>query len=133
VVQDLVSRWTDTAFQGPTGRIIGEAVDNSSGQPIPDLLITAGGMQTVSASDGSFILEGLLPGVHNLVGYAMDGSHRSFQQGALVAADSSTPAPIRLNPSPLVHVTFIATLPEGTPPVVPVRIAGIPLQTCPVE
>jgi len=66
-VQDIVSRWTDTEFEGQTGRIAGQAIDKNSGTPIPNLLITAGGHQVYSKSDGSFLIEGLPPGVHNLV------------------------------------------------------------------
>ena len=93
MVEDVISRWTDTTYEAPSGRIMGSALDASTSQPIPSLLITAGGAQTLSAADGSFVLEGLPPGVHNLVGYALDGSHQTFQQGARVAAESTTPAP----------------------------------------
>ena len=49
-----------------------------SGKPIPSLMVSAGGAQTISAADGSFLLEGLPPGVHNLTLYAMDGSYQPF-------------------------------------------------------
>ena len=123
-VDDVVSRWTDTEFSGPAGRIIGNASDASSGQPIPNLLVAAGGAQALTASDGSFIIEGLPPGTHNLVGYALDGSYRTFQQGATVAPDSSTPAPLALNPAPLVQVSFEVQAPDNTTPAVPIRLAG---------
>jgi Glycoside Hydrolase Family 113 len=128
-VKDVVSRWTDTAFDAPTGRIQGVATDADSGKPIPGLLIEAGGQQTLSASDGSFLLEGLPPGVHNLVAFAMDGRYRTFQQGAQLAAQSTTPAAISLHAAPLVSVVFVAKLPENTPPVIPVRLAGSLYQT----
>jgi hypothetical protein len=123
-VQDVVSRWTDTPFSGPTGRIMGVAVDGASGQPIANLLVTAGGAQTLTTADGTFIIEGLPEGVHNLVAYALDGSHRTFQQGARVASQSTTPAELRMTGSPQVQVSFLVEMPEGTPPIVPVRLAG---------
>jgi len=123
-VQDVVSRWTDTKFEGSTGRIKGEATDADTGQPIPNLLVAAGGAQTLTAADGTFLLEGLPPGTHNLVGYALDGSYHTFQQGATVAADSTTPAPINLNAAKLVNVVFVVSQPEGSIPAVPIRIAG---------
>src|SRR3990172_2254126 len=98
-ILDVVSRWTDTAFSGTTGRISGQALDAITGQPIPNLLITAGGAQALSTSDGSYLIEGLPPGTHNLVAYSMDGAYITFQQGALVAADSTTPAELRLKPA----------------------------------
>ena len=124
VVQDFVSRWTDTQFMGSPGRISGTALDAVTGYPIPNLLVVAGGSQTLTASDGSYLLEGLPPGLHNLVALSVNGSYRVFQQGAVVAADSTTPAELRLMPAPVVDITFHVTVPNGTIPAVPIRLAG---------
>jgi len=121
---DVVTRWTDTTFEGPTGRIMGQAMDAQSGSPIPNLLVTAGGIQTLTRADGNFYLEGLPPGTHNLVAYALDGTYRAFQQGALVASESTTPAPISLAPVRFVNVLFVASVPDNTPPIIPLRLAG---------
>ncbi len=123
-VHDLVSRWTDTPMEGVTGRIMGNIVDANTGQPIPNLLVAAGGAQSFTASDGSYILEGLPPGTHNLVAFALDGAYHTFQQGAQVAPDATTPADIQLDPAPLVEVTFKVSVPEDTIPAVPLRMAG---------
>jgi hypothetical protein len=123
-IQDVVSRWTDTEFEGVTGRIMGQVTDQVTGQGVPGLLVTAGGAQTITTSDGSFLLEGLPPGTHNLVVYSMDGSYRTFQQGATVAADSTTPTPIQVTAAPLVKLVFVVSLPENSLPAVPIRIAG---------
>jgi hypothetical protein len=123
-VQDIVSVWSDTAFNSPVGRIIGHVVDSQTEAPVPGILISVGGASTLTASDGSFLLEGLPPGTHNLVAYALDGSYNVFQQGARVAADSATPAEIRLSPAPVVSVTFNVVVPSGTMPAIPIRIAG---------
>jgi hypothetical protein len=128
VVHDVVSAWSDTSFSGPTGRIMGQALDADSAQPIPGLLVTAGGAQTLTASDGSFLLEGLPPGQHTLVLSALDGRYATFAQGALVAAESTTPAQVQLSAAPLIEVTFAATPPAGTMPGVPIRLAGDLLQ-----
>ena len=124
VVQDFISRWTDTPFSGATGRISGTALDAVTGYPIPNLLVVAGGAQTLTASDGSYLLEGLPPGIHNLVALSVNGSYRVFQQGAVVAADSTTPAELRLTPAPVVNLTFHVTVPPDTIPAVPIRMAG---------
>jgi hypothetical protein len=123
-VRDVVSAWSDQLFSGPTGRILGSATIAGSGAPIPNLLVAAGGQQAITTSDGSFLLEGLPPGTHNLVGFALDGTYRTFQQGAVVADQSSTPAPIQLIPAPMVNVVFNLTVPDNTLPAVPVRMAG---------
>ncbi len=124
VVEDTVSRWTDTSFAQPSGRVIGQARDAQSGVALPNLLVSAGGMQTFTASDGSFRLEGMPPGTHNLVAYALDGSYRPFQQGARVAANSTTPAEFQMQAAQIVSVVFVVTAPKDTPPVVPLRMAG---------
>lgn len=123
-VEDISSTWADSEYSGPTGRIVGEATDSESGTPIPNLLITAGGAQTLSNSNGSFVIEGLPPGIHNLVVYAIDGSFATFQQGARIAPEASTPTPVQLRPSDFVDVTFSVSVPGDTPPIVPVRLAG---------
>ena len=128
VVQDTISSWSDTSFSGETGRIVGHTLDAQSGNPIPNLLVTAGGSYTLSAADGSFLLEGLPPGTHNLVVYALDGAYYTFQQGAVVAVASATPAEIRLTAAPLVNVIFTVTVPAGTLPAIPIRMAGNLLQ-----
>lgn len=124
IVQDVVSRWTDTPFVWQSGRIMGEATDQTTGQPIPNLLVTAGGAQALTASNGSFLIEGLPPGTHNLVAYAMDGSYRTFQQGARVEAGSTTPAPLHMASSTMVKLVFVVSVPSGTIPAVPIRLAG---------
>ena len=128
-IEDVISRWTDTGFVSPTGRIKGTVKDASNGGSIPGLLVTAGGAQTFTAADGTFLLEGLPPGVHNLVAYALDGSYLTFQQGAKVADQSTTPAEIQMAPAVLVDVVFVVEMPDDTPPVVPIRLAGSLYQT----
>lgn len=124
MVQDVVSRWTDTNFSGPTGRISGQVTDTNSGAPLPNILVASGGAQTFSASDGTYLLDGLPPGTHNIVAYALDGSYQTYQQGAVVAAESSTPAPLRLTPAKFVNIVFTLAVPKGTLPAVPIRMAG---------
>ena len=123
-VYDVVTRWNDTPFNGETGRISGILTDAESGAAVAGALVTAGGMQTISNSRGEYLLEGLPPGTHNLVAYAMDGAYATFQQGAVVAAGSNTPADIVLTPNPMVDITFVVRVPEDTPPAVPLRMAG---------
>ena len=124
IVEDIVSRWTDTAFQLPAGRILGNITDQEDGHPIANILVAAGGLQTISSSDGSFILEGLPPGTHHLVVYSMDGAYQTFQQGAVVAGDSATEVHVQLRRADMVTVSFLVTAPENTPSFAPVRLAG---------
>lgn len=123
-VRDVVSRWNDTTYQGTAGRIAGTVTSTTSGNPLPGILLTAGGAQAITTSDGSFLIEGLPPGTHNLVAYAQNGAYQTFQHGALVAAQSTTPAPVQMVPAPKIDITFILHVPEDTPPIVPIRLAG---------
>ncbi len=123
-VDDVLSGWTDTPYTGPTGRIMGTVVDSATQKPIPNILVAAGGEQTFSLADGSFLLEGLPPGTHNLVLYSLDGSYSIFQQGAVIAADSTTPVSVQMSPARLVTVIFTVKLPADTPSDAPVRLAG---------
>ncbi len=81
-VMDIVSRWTDTPYQGPSGRITGKAVDAATGDPLPNILVTAGGGQVITSADGSFRIDGLPEGVHNLVAYSIDGALPAFPTGS---------------------------------------------------
>jgi hypothetical protein len=124
VVNDVVSQWTDNQYQGDTGRIQGQISNKSDGKPIPNILLTVGGSQALTASDGSFLIEGLPPGIHNMVAYALDGRFNTFQQGAKIAGNSTTPVQILLDPSLAVDITFNVELPPNTIPAVPIRFAG---------
>jgi hypothetical protein len=59
-----------------------------------------------------------------LVFYSLDGTYDLYQQGAVVAADSTTPVSVQLNPAKLVTVIFTVKLPDDTPAEAPIRLAG---------
>ncbi len=127
-VVDTVSSWVDTPVNTLSGEINGTVVNTDTNTPIPDIMITAGGVSALTDSAGRFQLLGLRAGVHNLVAYALDGSYQTFQQGATVADNQGTPVQIRLKQMPLVNVIFIVTVPRTTQTDVPIRIAGNLLQ-----
>ncbi len=127
-VEDAVTSWTGLNYSGPTGHIQGLAIDAVSGEAIPNLLISAGGVQTMSDASGHFYLEGVLPGLHLLSAYALDDSHQPFQQGAQVEAGLITPVQIHVAPAALVNVTFVVNTPDNTVQGAPVRLAGNILQ-----
>ncbi len=122
--QDTVSAWSDLPYSGETGQITGQVLDSASHGPVPNLMVAAAGEQTFTGSDGSFELDGLAPGTHNIVIYALDGAYHTFQQGAVVAANSTTPADISVTAAPLVNVAFLVTVPKENVVGVPLHIAG---------
>jgi hypothetical protein len=123
-VDDVLSRWTDSAYIGSKGRIMGEVLDFTTAHPIPNLLVTAGGEQALTLADGTFLLEGLPVGTHNLVFYSLDGTYELYQQGAVVAADSTTPVSVQLSPAKLVTAIFTVKVPADTPADAPIRLSG---------
>ena len=123
-VQDIIASWTDSLFAGPIGRITGTVVDAADGKPITNILIGVGGQQTLTDSKGEFAIEGLPVGTQNLIAYALDGSYQTFQQGAIVMEDKTTPAKINLTAAPLVNVIFTVNVPETTMENIAIRLAG---------
>ncbi len=127
-VQDIVSDWGDQSFVRPTGSIEGQVFNADTGSPLPDLLVTAGGIQQFTDSTGRFQLAGLPTGTQNMLVYSLDGLYQPFQQGAAVAENNATVVSLRVRPTQLASVTFTVSVPSTTVPGVPVRIAGNILQ-----
>ncbi len=123
-VDDTVTSWTGQTYTGTTGNIRGLAVNSVSGEPLANLLIGAGGVQTISDASGNFYLEGVAPGLHLLTAYAMNGAYQPFQQQAQVEAGLITPVQIHIAPATMVNVTFNVSIPENTVQGAPVRVAG---------
>jgi hypothetical protein len=122
-IYDTVAAWGDYPYQGKTGKIIGSILDVTTNTPIPNILVIAGGLTAYSASDGSFIINDLPDGIHNLVAYAPDGSYLPFQQGATIEAGLTTPADIRIVPGQRVNLTFLLNAPAEYAGL-PIRLAG---------
>lgn len=127
-IVDTVSSWEDRPVNTVSGNIYGTVINQDTGAPIPDILVTAGGVQALTDSAGRFELNGLRGGDHNLVAYSLDGSLLPFQQGAMIAGNQSTPVQLSMKPAPLVNVIFTVSVPESTQKDVPIRLAGNLLQ-----
>jgi hypothetical protein len=124
MAEDVVSSWADSPFSSPSGRIAGQILEAGNNAPIPNILIAAGGQQTLTDSNGKFNLEALPDGTHNLVAYAMDGAYQTFQQGARVESGKSTQVTFSLAAARMVNVVFTVSVPANTLQTVPVRLAG---------
>jgi hypothetical protein len=127
-VRDVISDWSDKSYARPTGTVMGQITNIDTGSPLPNMLVAAGGMQSITDSQGRFELNGLPEGTQTLLVYAMDGMYKTFQQGATVGGGQTTVVDVRVKPLPLVNITFVVTVPDTTVPGVPVRIAGNILQ-----
>ena len=124
LVEDAIAAWQDQPYTGSYGRIRGQLVEKSTQLPVPNVSISAAGIRTISAADGSFILEGLSPGLCNVVISSLDGAFETFQQGALIAEESTTPIILELQKRSFVDVNFLVKLPEGFYTELPLRFAS---------
>jgi hypothetical protein len=127
-IQDIVNDWADKVYSRPTGRLTGRVLNADTGSPIPNILVSAGGVQSLSDSSGHFDLEGMPVGTQNMVAYALDGLYQPFQQGASIGAGQSTNVDLLLHPAAQVNITFNVTVPPSTVTGAPVRVAGNLLQ-----
>jgi hypothetical protein len=125
---DTISSWTDKQANTISGSVFGTVLDQVTGSPVAEIMVTAGGVQTLTDSAGRFTLTGLRAGRHNLVAFALDGTHQTFQQGAIVEGNKGTAVEIKMMSSPLVNVIFTVAVPSNTQTGVPIRIAGSLLQ-----
>lgn len=123
-IDDIIAAWTDTPYRGSVGRIIGQLTARDDRSPLSEVMLVVAGIRTFSDGEGKFRIEGLHPGVHQLVALTPTGAYKSFQQGTLIAADSTTPVTIQLEPAKKVQVTFEISVPDDTIPGTPLRIAG---------
>ncbi len=127
-LRDILADWGDKNYARPTGVILGQVYNMDTGSPLPNIIITAGGAQSLTDSAGRFELIDLPTGTQNLLAYSLDGLYQPFQQGAVVGEGSTTIVDLRVKPARLVNVTFLVSIPDTTVPGVPVRIAGNILQ-----
>ncbi|MCW5888402.1 MAG: hypothetical protein KIT07_09795 [Anaerolineales bacterium] len=125
VVHDLIAAWADApASTLPVGQVAGRITAADSGQPLGGIAVRAAGLATLSDAEGRFYFDGLPQGLHNMVLTDPEGRYQSFQQGALVAAGSQTPAELQLQPAALANVTFILVPSANSPAGVPVFLLG---------
>lgn len=124
LAEDRVARWADGEYRGGTGSIAGQVWEADSREPLPGLMVLAGGRRTFTRSDGSFVLSGLPVGKQTLVVYDPQGWHQPFQQGAVIAEGLTTPAELYLTARPPVNITFQVTPPAGHLKGAPIRLAG---------
>lgn len=127
-VSDIVADWSDKTISRQTGTVKGNVLNADTGAPLPSILVSAGGVQSLTDSQGQFQLDGLPAGTHKLVAYSLDGLYLPFQQDAIIGAGQNTDVNLLVKPARLVTVTFSVAVPADTIPGVPVRIAGNLLQ-----
>lgn len=111
-VTDLLQAWHGDSINSDTGTLIGTIREQTTNLPIPDILVSAGGQLTFADANGKFALDGLSPGIHNVLFYAIDGQYKTYQQGASISTGLTTPAEVNLVPMSPVNITFNITAPN---------------------
>jgi hypothetical protein len=124
VAHDLIAAWIDQPASSSSGQLSGTLADGINGDPVSGVFVGAGGLLTITDDEGGFVLGGLPQGLHTLVAVDPRGRYQSFQQGALVAEGTDTPAEIALTPAQTVKVTLVVQPPEDSVPGVPLHIAA---------
>lgn len=124
IIEDHVAAWQGSGPVIESGRLVGQVFDATTRAPVADALVCMAGIQTFTTSDGSFTLENLPPGKHNLVILPTEGSYHVFQQEAVIAPNALTPAQIALQPARLVNLTFVVQPPTEHIRGLPLRIVG---------
>lgn len=113
-VSDTVSNWKNGLNRPATGDIKGTITDNKTQLPIPNVIVSAAGIQTITSLTGNYWLPNVPIGIQNLVVMSMDGAYEVHQQGAMVAENAITPAILQLSPRNQVNVTWEVTPPPFT-------------------
>ncbi len=124
VAYDMVAAWADLPSEQATGQVSGTVTEAGSNLPIANAVVVAAGLQTHTDDEGRFLIAGLPQGLHNILVYSPAGDYLPFQQGALVAAASETPAHIQLTRAQTARVTFLMIPPEEHTSSTPVFLAG---------
>ena len=124
VVKDLITGWGENVYEGKTGELSGYIIDSSNNSPIPNVLLCINGMQTFSASDGSYLIKNIPEGQFNIVALHPNGSYQTFTQEAIIAMDATTPAIFDMHPSKYVTVQFDVKPPKNQIKGLPIRLVG---------
>jgi hypothetical protein len=125
LIIETIAGWEDDLPDSQqAGQITGKIVSTENDEPISDLLVTAGGLQTISDANGSFSLYPIIPGKHTLTVISITGTYQPVQANTETAAGKITPVELDMAPSSWREVTFKLNTPDGTISGAPVRLAG---------
>lgn len=125
IVRETIAGWADDLPNlNESGSISGTVVTDELGEPLQDILVSAGGVQAVTDAYGKFTLYPVASGFHTLVAISKSGTYQPAQNLAGVETGRNTPAEFKMTPSPFRDVTFSLTVPENTPSGIPLRLAG---------
>lgn len=123
-VNDLVAGWDEQKYPADTGEISGFIYDEETEAPLGEILVAVNGQQTYTSYDGFYVFENVPTGEFPIVAVHPNGLYEVFQQNAVVAGNSVTPATFGMKKSKRVNVTFEVHVPEDTHPNAVIRLFG---------
>lgn len=122
---ETIAGWDDNLpDSAAVGTISGKIMTADLGIPVPDILVSAGGVQTITDGEGNFTLYPVNEGFQNLVASSMNGSYLPFQHSVEIAAGKVTLVEAPLTATAWREVTFNVEVPDDTIEGAPIRIAG---------
>lgn len=113
VISDHITGWENKAYSNVSGIVSGYIFDGKSEVPLSEIMVFINGQQTTTMADGYYEIKDVPLGEYNLAALHPNGSYKTFQQGAVIAENSITPASFGMEAADLVEVTFIASPPEN--------------------
>ena len=87
-------------------------------------MVVINGMRTFTSFDGFFKFEKVPLGEFHLTAIHPDGKFEVFQQNAVIAENSVTPASFGLPSAKMVDVTFVVSAPQDTNLSAAIRLIG---------
>ena len=128
VIEDRVATWQAAPSASEKGTLTGSIIDATNNAPISSIMVTVAGLSGYTAADGSFTINNVPVGEHNLLAYSPTGEYVVFQQKAVIAESVQTPAVFAMQPVSFVNVTFNVSTPTNTIKGAPLRMLGNILQ-----
>ncbi|MFN2145978.1 MAG: hypothetical protein ACK2T7_11555, partial [Anaerolineales bacterium] len=125
LVEETIAGWADDppADQG-RGEVSGVILSREMGEPLANILVSAGGVETITDIDGKFTLYPLAEGNHSLTAISMSGTYLPVKHDLQTSPGKVTIAELEMIPSLWKEVTFKVKTPEGTIEGAPIRLAG---------
>jgi hypothetical protein len=125
LVKETIAGWEDELPEGSNfGEISGVIASDELGEPLKDILVTAGGVETLTDANGAFTLFPVVPGAHNLTAISMTGTYLPGQSNLQTSGGKVTRVDLTLQPSLWKEVTFRVRIPADTIEGAPIRLAG---------
>jgi hypothetical protein len=124
VIHDFVANWENNSFTGTTGELSGYIYDQKTEAPLGEIMVVINGVRTFTSFDGFYKFENLPLGEYHLTAIHLDGKYKVFQQNAVIAENSITPASFGMMPAKIVNVTFNVSAPAYTDSNAEIKILG---------